>query len=50
MASRQARKSQPAAHSFEEEDENSQESSQEANMVKAAQGVISKVSMKFVRL
>ena len=49
MATRQARKSQPAVHSSESEDENSQESSQEAdmNVLKAARTVVSTVSTTF---
>lgn len=45
MASRQARKSQPAAQASESEDENSQQSSQEADMhvLKAARNVVSTV-------
>lgn len=45
MAPRQARKSEPAAHQSESEDENSQQSSQEADMhvLKAARNVVSTV-------
>jgi hypothetical protein len=51
MASRQVRKSQAAVHPSESEDENSQQSSQEAdmNVLKAARNVVSTVraSVKF---
>ena len=45
MAPRRARKSEPAIHQSESEDENSQQSSQEADMhvLKAARNVVSTV-------
>jgi hypothetical protein len=52
MASRQARKSQPAAQASESEEENSQQSSQEADMhvLKTARTMVSNVKTSVIHL